>query len=198
MIPALRGVSLGLLLVLFQGPVTLADAQPSAENAARGGWRLSWNAVDRGVVSWGTEAHFSSWDEYLAARAEAIQRGVQKSSDRWRDEAILRVVHFMCNWEPAWLIVVTKQSRAGATSEDRLGTFSSEAECLASLELEVDFKARSLEKFGSRVSLMQAEPSRWTVMTTEARGIETGQPTTVSAYRCIDDRPQVLPTAAEP
>ena len=202
MVSALRSVSLSLALLFLNGLVTLADSQPPGENATSGGWRLSWNTVDQGVVSWGTKAHFSSWDACVAARAETIQRGVQalKSSghdvsenhgvivgQRGGDKAISRVVRFMCSREPAWLIVATNQSRSGAMSEERLGTFLTEVECLAWLELEADFKARSLEKFGSRVSLMHAEPSRWTVTTTEALGMEAGQLKSVTAYRCVSD-----------
>jgi hypothetical protein len=171
------------------------DDMPSEER-----WRLTHHIVDRGWVTWGGETGGISAAECLGARTRAIRRTVERlqSPDtditvhdavvvqtRRADRMVLTVVRFACTREIDWTIAVTNPPTTRGASDDHLGRFSTEAECLSSLELEVDFKARSLQRLGHDVSLVRATPASWTLGMIGMVGTEAGQLKGITTYACV-------------
>jgi len=194
-----------IALVLLTGGFSAAGAQPLEDRPGNATWRLSWNMVDRGLVSWGNEGVVGSWHKCLAFRDQAIRdkitalkrRGTEVTENngtiverRPNDGGVQTVVHFLCHMERPWTMVVTHQSRTGAVSQERMGAFSAEDECLASLELEVAFKATALRQLGNGVSVMPVVPAGWTLFTTEVAGTEAGQLQATTAYVCGSPEPR--------
>jgi hypothetical protein len=103
---------------------------------------------------------------------------------RRQDQAVLTVVQFSCTEERDWIIAIAHQTREGPVSEDQIGPFSTEEACIDALGLEVEFKAKSLQKLGSAVSAIRSTTTTSTVSTTEAFGREAGQLKTFTTYRC--------------
>jgi hypothetical protein len=174
---------------------TATDREPTGQER----WHLSWNVVDRGLVSWGEQGRFSSGDDCLAAEKQAVRRNVDelraRGSDvaehgavivetRRHDQAVLTVVHFSCARERDWVILVARQPREAPIVEDRIGPFSTEEQCIDALESEVDFKARSLQRLGNDVSAVRGT-TNWTLRATEAFGREGGPLTTNTTYTCV-------------
>jgi hypothetical protein len=192
---ARRAFAVCVTLVLIEG-VSLVGAQERPESRRQEKWRLSWNIVDRGFVSWGAEAHFTSREDCLAAQGNAVQHKMAELQSRGNDvtennativekhregRAVLSVVRFSCTEENDWIIVIAHQPRRGPMSEDRFGLFFTEEKCIDALEVEVDFKAKSLQKLGHAVSAMRLTTKDWILTTTE----ETGQPRAITTYRCV-------------
>jgi hypothetical protein len=196
LIPARRELVACLILVLLDGLSLVAHSQEHPESRKQEQWRLSWSIVNRGFVSWGAEAHFTSRDDCLAAQGNAVQRKMVELQSlgndvtennativekRREDQAVLSVVHFSCNEEKDWIIVIAHQPRGRPVSEDRFGLFSTEEKCIDALEVEVDFKTKSLQKLGDALSAIRSTTKDWTLTTTE----ETGQVRAITTYRCV-------------
>jgi hypothetical protein len=194
-----RVLAVCVILVLIDG-VSLVGSQERTESRGQEKWRLSWNIVDRGFVSSGAEAHFTSGGDCRAAQRNAVQRKVAELQSqgnditendatiiekRRADQAVLTVVRFFCIEEKDWIIMVTRQPHRGRAYEDRFGLFSTEEKCIEALELEVDFKARSLQKLGDAVSVVHSTTTNWTLTSTEAFGTEAGQLRGITTYTCV-------------
>ena len=195
---ARRTLVVSVTLVLLNGVSFVVLSQELPESRRQEKWRLSWNIVDRGVVSSG-DAKFISEEDCRAAKDKAIQRKKEELQSlgndvtendatiiierRREDRAVLTIVQFYCTEERDWIIVIAHYGR-GAVSEDRIGSFSTAEQCIDALELEVDFKAKSLQKLGYHVSAERPTTTNWTV-TTKAFGTEAGPPHHVTTYRCI-------------
>jgi hypothetical protein len=182
------------ILVLLSGSSFIAHSQAPVRIQAR--WHLSWNAVDRGRVTWGLTGRFTSQDDCLAAEKKAIRARVESLRplgnevtehgtvviEAHRDDrTVLTVVHFFCAEERDWVILVAQQSRTGIAADDRIGPFQTEEQCVEALELEVDFKAKSLRKLGNAVSTVRLTTTNWTLRSTEATGTEAASTT----YTCV-------------
>src|SRR5262245_21429974 len=170
-----------IALALFTGGFLPVGSQTRADSPRKETWRLSWNIVEQGLVSSGTAGVAASWQKCLAFRDQTIRdkidalkrRGTEVTENngtiverRPNDGGVRTIVHFICHMERPWTMVVTHQSPTGAVSQERMGAFSAEDECLGSLELEVGFKATALRQFGNGVSVMRVEPAGWTLFTT--------------------------------
>jgi hypothetical protein len=187
-------------LIPLYGTSFVAHSQEHVEGRRQEKWRLSWNVVDRGLVSWGEHGKFTSRDDCLAAEKKAVRRKVDelpsRGSDvtehgavivetRRNDQTVLTVVHFFCAEEKDWVILVAQQPRRSTVAEDQIGPFSTEEQCIDALESEVDFKVKSLRRLGNDVSVVRSTTTNWTLRATGAFGTEAGQLTTNTTYGCV-------------
>ena len=197
---SVSGLVVSVILVLLEGASFVAHSQEHVESRRQDRWHLSWTVVDRGLVSWGEQGRFNSWNDCLAAEKRAVRRKVDELRSRGgdvtghgeviverrrTDRTVLTVVHFVCAEDRDWVLVVTQHPRREHVADDRIGPFSSEAQCIDALESEVDFKARSLQRLGTDVAAARSTTTDWTLRATAAFGGEGERRITNTTYRCV-------------
>jgi hypothetical protein len=200
--PAPGGL-LAYFAVVLGSSVVLAVTAAGAEQVERRGeerWHLSRSVVARGLVSGEGKGAFTSANDCLAAREQAVQRTVDELRSlgnhvtrhgatiietRRGDPMVLTVVEFSCSWERDWVLLVAQPP--GADAEDRIGPFSTEAQCIEALELEVDFKVKALQRLGNDTSVVRSTTTDWTLRTRGTSGTATGHLKTSASYRCVPE-----------
>src|SRR5262245_39410155 len=197
------GGLLGAFAVVLGSSVILTVAATGGEQVERRGgerWHLSRSVVARGVVSGVGKGAFTSANDCLAAREQAVQRTVDELRSlgnevtrhgatiietRRSDPMVLTVVEFSCARERDWIILVAQAPPADA--EDRIGPFATEVQCIEALELEVDFKVQALQRLGSDASVVRSATTDWTLRTRDTSGTAAGHLKTSATYRCVPE-----------